>query len=346
MLPPPTDSTGTPRQVTPKRIMELATGFWSSMVLLTLSELGICTRLTGRRAGAEELAAELGLDARGLGFLLDAAVQLGLLVREGEAYGNGPEADAFLVEGRPAFLGGGMAYNLDIYPVWGKLPQAVRSGEAQIPAESYLGGERERTRRFVHGMHHRALATARGIADGIDLTGRARLLDLGGGSGAFSILLCRKTPGLQSTLLDLPGVVEVAAEIIEAEKMADRIQLLPGDYHQAELGSGYDAALLNGILHRETEAFCRTLLQRLHRAMVPGGLVVIADVMLDDSGHGPLFATLFALNMLLTAPGGGAHSSAAHARWLEEAGFVEPRIVPLPPPALHTLVMARRPEDR
>jgi len=333
-----------PSGMHPSRIMELATGYWSSMVLLTLNELGICSHLTGRPATCQQLAGSLDLDRRALGFLLDASVQLGLLQLEGEQYANSPEAETFLVAGRPSFLGGGLSYNLDVYPVWGKLPQAIRCGEEQLAPESYLGGDVERTRRFVHGMHHRALAMARGIAEGIDLTGRKHLLDLGGGSGAFSILLCRKTPGLQSTLLDLPGVVDVAGEIVGAEGMADRIRLLPGDYHRDDLGSGYDAALLNGILHRESPAFCQALIERLWPAMEPGGTVIIADVMLDDSGHGPLFPTLFGLNMLLTAPGGGAHSTLAHARWLEQAGFAEICTVALPQPALHTLVFARRAE--
>jgi len=328
--------------VTPRRIMELATGYWASMVLLALNELRVPTRLSQGAATAATLARELSLDERALGYLLDAASELGLLRRDGQHYANTLETETFLVAGKPTFLGGGLAYDLDVYPAWGQLPAAIRQGAPQLPADSYLGGDPERTRRFVYGMHSRALATARGIADALDLAGRRHLLDLGGGSGAFSLLLCRRYPTLRSTLLDLPGVVAVAAEIIAADGLTERITLQPGDFHEAQLGAGFDCALLNGILHREPPEFCRELIHRVHDALLPGGLIVLGDVMLDAQGHGPLFPLLFALNMLLTAPGGGAHATSAHVEWLAQAGFAEIRVVPLPAPALHTLVFGTR----
>ncbi len=328
----------------PRRIMELATGYWASMVLLSLNELGIFTKLSGPGMSAGELAEAAGLDLRAVRFLLDAGVNLGLLEREGERYTNGPEAETFLVEGKPAFMGGGLKYALDTYPMWGQLPEAIRTGEPQLAASQYLGDDKARTRRFVYAMHHRAKPTALGLGQGIDLSGRRRLLDLGGGSGVYSIMFCRKHPELRATLFDLPGVLEVAAEIVEAEGVTDQVELRPGDYHNDDLGEGiYDAVFLNGMLHRESEVFGRELLDRVHRAMVSGGGVYITDVMLDETGHGPLFSTLFALNMLLSAPGGGAHSTSAQREWLNEAGFTEIEVSPLPQPATHTLISARLP---
>lgn len=328
----------------PGRIMEFATGYWGSMVLLTLNELRICDLLATGPKDLEALAAEAGLEPRALGYLLDASVGLGFLDRDAAGlYSNGPEAAAFLVEGRPGYMGGGLRYALDSYPVWGSLPAAVRTGEPQVAAEEYLGRDKERTRRFVYGMHHRGKAMARGIAQAIELPGRRSLLDLGGGSGVYSILLCQKHPELRTTLFDLPGVLEVASEIVADEGVAERVTTRPGDYHEDDLGQGYDAALLNGMIHRETPEFAQELFRRVFAALDPGGVIVVGDVMLDETGHGPLFPTLFALNMLLTAPGGGAHSVSAQVEWLQDAGFVEPRIVRLPPPALHTLIFASRP---
>jgi predicted O-methyltransferase YrrM len=321
-----------PTPPSPRRIMDLATGYWASMVLLTLDDLEVFTRIDQGVCTVADLAAVAGLDVRALRFLLDAGVNLGLLERDGERYRNGPEADAFLVAGRPAFLGGGLKYALDSYPVWGRLPAAVRSGEAQA-----------RTRRFVYAMHHRSKPTALGLGAGIDLSGCRRLLDVGGGSGAYSVMFCRRHPELRATLIDLPGVLEVTAEIVAAEGVADRIELRAGDYHRDPLGEGYDAVFLNGMLHRETAAACRALSERVHTAMAPGGRLFVTDVMLDETGHGPLFPTLFALNMLLTAPGGGAHSTADQIAWLEAAGFVDVAAAPLPHPATHTLISARRP---
>ena len=327
----------------PRRIMELATGYWASMVLLTLNELRIFTELSRGAGTVSELSSKLSLDARALAFLVDAGVNLGLLRRDGDRYATTAETEAFLVEGKPSFMGGGLKYALDTFPVWGKLPAAVRTGEPQIAASEYLGDDKERTRRFVYAMHHRAKPTAFGLGQGIDLTGCTRLLDLGGGSGAYSIYFCRRHPELRATLFDLPGVLEVAAEIVAAEGVAGQVELRPGDFHHDDLGLQlYDAVFLNGIFHREREETCRGLLQRVRTAMVPGGRVHVSDVMLDDTGHGPVFPTLFALNMLLSAPGGGAHSTSAQVEWLSEAGFTEIVVNPLPQPATYTLISARR----
>ena len=327
----------------PRRIMELATGYWASMVLLSLNELGIFSALGEGGATTADVAERLGLDSRALQFLLDAGVNLGLLELRESRYANSPESDAFLVEGRPAFMGGGLKYALDTYAAWGELPQAIRTGDPQLAASEYLGDDKERTRRFVYAMHHRAKPTAFGLGKGIDLTGCHKLLDLGGGSGVYSILFCQRHEELEATLFDLPGVLEIASEIVEAEGVGDRVRLQPGDYHVDPLGENlYDAVFLNGMLHRESGEFTRSLLQKVKRSMVPGGRVFITDVMLDETGHGPLFPTLFALNMLLSAPGGGAHSTAAQSEWLREAGFSNVQVSQLPPPAMHTLLSARR----
>lgn len=328
--------------ISPARIMELATGYWSSLVVLTLNEIDVFTTLGPSAMSAKEIAEALGQDLRALVFLLDAGVHLGLLCRNGQRYSNSPQAGAFLVAGRPAYIGAGLKYALDNVPTWAKLPEAIRSGEPQVPASSYLGKGEVRTRRFVQAMHHRAKGTAQSLAELIDLEGSEHLLDLGGGSGIYSTLLCRRYPGLRATLFDLPGVVDVAAEIVQAEGFEDRIRMSAGDYHKDPLGRGYDAVLISGVLHRESEDSCVDLLDRVYEALDPGGQVLVGDVMLDETGHGPLFPTLFALNMLLTAPGGGAHSIPSHVAWIEEVGFSEIRVRPLPPPSLHTLITARR----
>lgn len=322
--------------------MELATGYWGAMVLLTLNEKRVFSELGSGSSTAESLAESLSLDPRALGYLLDAGVGLGVLEHDGESYANTTESELFLVEGSPAFMGGGLKYALDTYPVWGRLPEAISTGEAQVPAEAYLGDDPERTRRFVYAMHDRAKPTALGLSRGLDLRGKRRLLDIAGGSGAYSLIACRQNPELCSVLFDLPAVIDVAREIIEAEGMSQCIELVAGDFHDAEaaFGEGFDAVFLNGVLHRERESFCRTLIARARAAMVEGGRIFISDVMLDEEGHGPLFSTLFAMNMLLTAPGGGAHSTSAHEAWLRDAGFRDVRVTDLPPPATHTLLSA------
>ena len=132
--------------------------------------------------------------------------------------------------------------------------------------------------------------------------------------------------------------------------MPTACRLLPGDYLTTPFGSGYDAVLLSGMMHREREDGCRLLLRKSFEAMEPGGLVVVSDVFFDDDDkNSPPFAMSFALNMMLTSDHGSAHAKTEMARWMTEAGFVERRraaaAASQPPHARgrHQAIVAARP---
>lgn len=328
----------------PTPLVALATAYQASMVLLAANRLGVFTRLASESMTAAELAPHCEADPRALGMLLDSCVAHGLLTKAGDRYGNTPLADAFLVGGRRDGLGNALDYMLDLYPVWGRLPEAVRSGRPALPPEEILGGDAEKTRHFVLGMHDRALGVARSLAGALDLTGRRRLLDIGGGPGTYARLLVEKTPGLRAVVLDLPAVVAIGRELLAGSAAADRIETRAGDYHEADLEpGGYDVVLMSGILHRETAEGCRELLAQAHRALAPGGLMVVADIHLDDETRtGPPFATLFALHMMLTSDHGGAHAKTEMAAWMAEAGFGGVEVEPFPAPMPHSLVLGTR----
>jgi len=328
--------------VSPERLIGMATAYWPSMTLLALNELGVFTALAdGDRSGGE-LAEATGSDARALRLLLNAGVAHDLLTKDGDSYANGAEAGAFLVPGGPGFMGGAFRYAYDVYGAWGGLVESVRTGDPGLPEEEYLGGDPARTERFVRAMHGRGMGWGRGIAHALDLAGRASLLDVAGGSGTYSILLCERTPGLSSTVCDLRPILDVSERIIAEHGLSDRVATHAWDLRTDALPEGRDAALVSGLLHRLPPDVCAALVSRVHAALSPGAVVALADVMLDETGAGPPQATLFALNMLLTAPGGGAHRDVDHVAWLEAAGFVDAEIRRLPAPAQHTVVLARK----
>jgi hypothetical protein len=326
----------------------MATGYWSSMTLLSLNELGVFDAMGADGASSSDLHQTLECDERALTLLLNAGVSLGLVSKEGvgadAVFSPTDLSRAFLVQGGPAYLGGAFRYALDVFAAWGQLPAAVRTGEPQLAEETYLGGDSDRTERFVRGMHGRAMGTATSIAEGLDLSGRTKLLDVAGGSGAFSILLCGRTPGLTATVCDLPGVLAVSERIIAEAGLTDRVCTAAWDLRtNSGLPTGHDTALVSGVIHRLDPDTARALLRQVFEALAPGATIALADVMLDDTGTGPPTSALFALNMLVTAPGGGAHRAIDHVTWLEAEGFVDTEVRLLPPPAMHTLVLARRP---
>ena len=328
----------------PALLMRLALAYRSSMVLFAATELDVFTPLSNGGMSAEDVSRVCGSQAEATRMLLDACAAEGLLTRAGDLFENTPLADAYLVKGRPANIAHGLKFAEDLYPAWGRLADTVRTGRPAMPHETMLGEDKAKTRAFVYAMHERARGISAVLPHNVDFSGRRRLLDVGGGPGTYSITLVRQTPGLTATVLDLPGVLEVAREIVAQHGASDRIELVGGDYRSASFGSGYDAALLSGVMHRETPETCRMLLQKAFDAMASGGMAVVSDVFFEnDDKNSPPFATYFALNMMLMAEHGSAHAKTEMCRWMTAAGFGQVEGRELPPPNPHSLVIGFKP---
>lgn len=328
-----------PRVPDPSPIMRLTTAYWDSQAFLTACRLRIFDALAGEPRGAADLAGELNLDPRAAALFLNACTALGLLEKHEGLYRNSALAGVFLVSTSPAFMGNAVRYADHLYPAWGELEQALNTGQPVVPEASYLGQDPERTRAFVHGMHDRATAIGRALVALVDLEGRKSMLDVGGGPGTYSMLLTERYPGLVSTVLELEGVAAIAREIVASHGASERVSFVVGSYRETEFPSGNDVVLMSGMFHRETEASCRRLIEKARDALLPGGLLVVSDVFTDEGGASPAFATLFGLNMLLTAPDGTVHSDAGVAEWMREAGFSELASRPFPPPMPHRVVL-------
>lgn len=240
-------------------------------------------------------------------------------------------------------MGEALKYSDDLYPVWGKLEQTLRTGKPALQHDAILGQDPEKTRHFVLGMHNRALGMGQSLAALLDLAGRRRLLDVGGGPATYSCLLAKKNPGLTSRSMDLPAVVAIARTIVEGFAMQERVEPIVGDYNQETYPGGNDVVLCSGMFHREPPDSCRAILRKSFAALDPGGLVVVHDVLCDDDKAGPPFALLFGINMALTATFGTVHSSQEVAQWMAEAGFVNPVAQNLPPPWPEALVLGHKP---
>jgi predicted O-methyltransferase YrrM len=323
--------------------MALSTAFWGAQTLLTANRIGLFAAVAGGARTGEAVARALGTQPRPTGLLLKACVGLGLLVEGADGFAPSPLAVAFLVPGGPAYLGNAIRYSDNLYETWGRLEQALREGRPPMAAEQYLGADPERTRAFVYGMHDRALGIGQALTGLVDLSGRHRMLDVGGGPGTYSALFTRRYPGLQARVLDLPDVVAIAREIVAAMGAAERVGFLPGDYLRTSFPAGNDVVLMSGMFHRETPATCQGLIRRSIESLEPGGLLVVSDVMTDASGAQPAFAALFGLNMMLTAPDGGVHADADVAEWMRAAGLEQVETRPFPPPMPHRVVTGRRP---
>jgi cyclopropane fatty-acyl-phospholipid synthase-like methyltransferase len=239
-------------------------------------------------------------------------------------------------------LSGAIRYNRDVYGAWGKLKEMVRTGKPVERPEIHLGEDLERTRTFVLAMHGRALGIGQAVVPLLDLSGRKRLLDIGGGPGTYSTLIARAFPRIECTVLDLPEVVRVADDLILQAGAQDRVKTLSGDYHQEPFPSDQDAVIFFGVLHQESPEDIRALLLRANQALSQGGVLYVLDMMTDASHTQPKFSALFGLNMALTTPYGWVFSEDELKGWILEAGFTEFLCRPLPPPMPHWLASAKK----
>lgn len=316
---------------TMERLMDTATAYWRSAALAAAVELDLFSALGGQGLTADQAARARGAAPRHTEELLCALTAMGLIEKAGDRYALAPGAERLLSRASPDCILDALKFNVDLYALWGRLAETVRTGAPAIPPAAHLGRSAESTRRFALGMHSRARAMAPAILPAIGLDKCRRLLDLGAGPGTFGCLLAEKYPSLRVTLFDLPPILEVARELVGRTPVADRIDFHPGDYHTDPLPGPFDAVLYCGAAHQEKPESIGALLDKIRPALSPGGRLWIIDMMLAPGKTGPLFSALFSLNMALMSAEGRVYEGAELARMLGRAGFVDAACVPLPP---------------
>jgi ubiquinone/menaquinone biosynthesis C-methylase UbiE len=174
---------------------------------------------------------------------------------------------------------------------------------------------------FIGAMHVAGRGLSMQIAAAYDLSRFSRLLDIGGGSGTYTIAFLKKNPDLRAVLFDLPAVIAMAEERISAEGLRDRVELAPGDFYEDELPKGCDLALLSAIIHQNSSQENIQLYRKILRALEPGGTILIRDHIMDESRTTPPAGAMFALNMLVNTPSGDTYTFREIKETLEEAGF-------------------------
>ena len=314
-----------------------------------------------------------GTVPRGLRLLLDACVAEGLLTKSADGvYANTPASRLALIPGGPADLTKAIRYNRDVYPAWGKLAEFAQTGKPVEKPEIHLGEDAARTKAFAASMFGRAMGIGKSIVPMLELVpgvtsrrgagqkdveaapgeavtpprrevtpGTLRLLDLAGGPAAYAILMCQANPSLAVTTVDLPAISAEAANYVAQFGLAGRIACRAGDYHTDEYESeAYDVVTIFGALHQESSEQIVDILKRAHRALKPGGRVIVLDMMTDETHTAPKFSALFALNMALTTTNGWVFSDAELKDWMREAGFEPGETQVAPPPMPHWLVSA------
>ena len=309
----------------PEELNIVMRSFQTSRVILTAAELDVFTELDQNRRTADEVARALGTDPRATTRVLDALVSFGLLSKNARTYET-TQLAAPLSSRHPESIRPIVLHMNHTWDNWSQLTETVRRGhnpESKRAAE--MGGDVLKS--FIGGMHVVGRGLSKQIANVYDAGRFRRLLDIGGGSGTYTMAFLENYPDLRATLFDLPEVVTMARERLVKEGLLDRVTLVGGSFYRDELPSGCDMAFLSAIIHQNSPEQNLDLYRKIHRALEPGGALLIRDHIMDEDRTHPPSGALFALNMLVATEGGDTFTLAEVEDTLIEAGFENVRLV-------------------
>jgi 2-polyprenyl-3-methyl-5-hydroxy-6-metoxy-1,4-benzoquinol methylase len=300
-------------------VREVAYAFQKSRILLTAYELDLFTVLGKDLKTSGEVARAIGADARATDRLMNALCAMGLLTKEDSRFSNTQAASRFLVRDEPGYMAG-LMHTVNLWDTWSTLTQAVRQGTAT--AHRGVNGRGETgLAAFIAAMHARASREASTVVAEIGVSGVSRVLDVGGGSGAYAMALVRAGDGIRATVFDLPNVVPLTRMYIEREGLSDKVDITAGDYLTDDLGSGYDLVFLSAIIHSNSVEQNQSLVKKCARALSPGGRIIVQDFIMDEDRTSPPRGAFFALNMLVGTAAGDTYTEAEVRTWMEEASL-------------------------
>lgn len=327
----------------PSHIMQTATAFWASKVLLTAVELDLFTTLGDGKLSAPQLGEKLGLHPRGTYDFFDALVALKFLDRDGAGpegqYKNTPQTAAFLSKKSPAYIGGvPEMMNARLFAFWNDLGSALKTGKPQNEVKhsgkslfEELYSTHARLGTFLEAMSGFQAANFSILAEKFDFTKYKTVCDVGGALALLSRIVGAHHPHLTLTSFDLPPVAPHAQKHIKNAKMEGRITAVAGDFFQDELPKA-DVVTMGNILHDWNLEKKKILIKKAYNALPQGGAFIAIENLIDDARRENAFGLLMSLNMLIETGDGFDYTGADFRDWCSEAGFKRFEIINLAGP--------------
>jgi hypothetical protein len=328
-------------------ISAITYGFMASKALFAALDFDLFTHIERGADSVIGLAKATGISENLLLTLLTALKSLGLIVERDGRFANASATAKFLVEGAPGdfrdyvrLVNGAFGYE-----GFRHLTPALR-GQRIFPEKGFyegmiysagIGGEA-----FSSAQHSGSLGPARLMAKRVSLAGRKRLLDAGGGSGAYTLAFCAANPQLNATILDFPQTVETARRYAREAGLTDRVAHCPGNAITTEWPAGHDVVLMSYVWSAVGGADIAVLARRAFDALPAGGLVLVHDFMVDNADVQPPFAAWYLLGSIFDNPDAVCLTPAFVEDALRQAGFrIDATEVMLP--GITMLTKARKP---
>jgi len=306
---------------TPEAISAFINHFQKSRIILTAFELDIFTIIGNAGMSSSEVAKAVGSDQRATDRLLNAVCVTGFLSKKDGKFYNTPESLKFFNKESPDYMAG-LGHSISLWDTWTFLTKSVMKGcAAHQRPENINDRESKWLEHFIEAMHYRASRQAPQIISKINLENVRRVLDLGGGSGAFAFAFVKAGKDITATIFDLPNVTPLTMKYILQEGMQDKVNTADGDYNTDTLPKGYDIIFLSAVVHINSFEGNVNLIRKCAASLNPGGQVIIQDQVMNDDRISPPNGALFALNMLVGTKEGDTYTENEMCQWFEKAGL-------------------------
>jgi predicted O-methyltransferase YrrM len=301
----------------------MGNGYQRSAVLGTSAVWDVFEVLSKDAMTAQVLAKKLGTEARATRIMLDALAALGILIKDNNKYHLPDELAELLTENGSQSVLAMLRHQANCLKRWVQLDRVMQSGKPAQRTESIRGPEADEAA-FIGAMHNISAPMTEGLINQLRDLKFEHLLDIGGASGTWTIAFLRALPQVKATLFDLPQVIPLARKRIGEAGLAQRVRLVGGDFYTDELPSGADFAWLGAIAHQNSRKQNRTLFAKIRTALQDQAVLVLRDVVMDNSRTSPVAGALFAVNMLVATDGGGTYTFEEYREDLELSGFENP----------------------
>jgi 3-hydroxy-5-methyl-1-naphthoate 3-O-methyltransferase len=290
-------------------------------------EVGTFTALSGVALTTDALASQIEVDARALAVHLGLLAGLGLVERRQEKWRTTALARTWLHPEGEGFFGPLFDGYRQSQPLHAQMRATLKTGDRAEGHQSALAewerGElpQDMADRITAFMNSHSVASSKANARQPAFGAVKSLLDVGGGSGIFSVEAARAWPSLRATVMEIETVANAAQRYVDVSDVKDQVTTKAVDMFREDWPTGHDAHFFSNIFHDWSDDTCHLLAGKSFAALPLGGTIMLHEMLMDDDGCGPLTTASFSMLMLLGTKG-RQYSLPELCAFLEGAGFV------------------------
>jgi ubiquinone/menaquinone biosynthesis C-methylase UbiE len=310
--------TGSP--ITTVRLQNIAQSYGQSAALMAAVEIGVFTAVSNGAGTYEEVAKAVGIHPTNAERLMVMLCAAGLLDVAAGRHTNAADVERFLVEGKPGYMGPWITFTKPQWNEWGRLADHLRTKDLKVMGsiETFTVAD---ARRYHAATYSIGMGAGRRFVRQVDLKGRRRMMDIGGGSGAYCISAAKEHPAIRALVLDLPVVCEVARDFIAENGVADRVEAQACNFTRDPFPTDCDVAVMASNLPMYGRDMIASVIRKAHDALLPGGEMHLIGEMTNNERSGPWGPAYWGLGQAVSDSLGLAHSEADVIGYFRAAGF-------------------------